>query len=191
MSKVSVFKFKINNIVEKTELIDTIISEYLNKNGFNYNSNEKCYMIGNPSEADANKNMALNIASTLERHALDLNPTSVSHLSRVYTNIHQCLEYEILGNQLIIKAYTFNAFSSIKAYIHSSINTNMAGKEYYHNLQTELFNELEKNNITLVSVESEKVVDTSNKKLIKKTILFVLPVIIIFTIITIIAYLSS
>lgn len=182
MSKKSVFKFNINNIQEKKEIIDTIIGNYLSENGFNYNSDENCYIIGNPSEEDANKNMSINVASTL---------VYGSHLSTLYTNIHQCLEYEIVGNQLVIKAYTLNAFSNIKAYIHSNVNTNMAGKEYYNNLQKELFSKLKEKNIVLENIEVEKVTDGSGSKLFKKTLLWTLPVIILFAIITIIAYCSS
>lgn len=187
MSKKSVFKFNINNIPEARTTIDTIIGNYLKQNGFNYNNDEKCYIIGTPSEEDANKNMAVNIASTLESNILGIKP----NLMTIYANIHQCLEYEIVGNQLVIKAYILNAFSNSKLYIHSNINTNMAGKEYYKNLQTDLFTKLQEKNIILVSTETEKVVDGSNSKLFKKTILCVLPVIILFTIITIIAYCSS
>ena len=191
MSKKSVFKFNINNMKDSKEIIDTIISSYLRENGFNYNSNENCYIIGNPSEEDANKNMAINVASTLERSVKGLNPTSAAHLSTLYTNIHPCLEYEIVGNKLVIKAYTLNAFSNMKAYIHSNVNTNMAGKEYYNNLQEELFSKLKEKNIILENIEIEKVTDGSGSKLFKKTLLFTLPVILLFAVITIIAYCSS
>ena len=191
MSKKSVFKFNISNMQEKKEIIDTIISNYLSENGFNYNSNENCYIIGTVSEAEADKNMAINVATTLRRQSAGLNATGGAHLSTLYTNIHQCLEYEIVGNELVIKAYTLNAFSNIKAYIHSSVNTNMAGKEYYNHLQKELFSKLKEKNIILENIEVEKVTDGSGSKLFKKTLLFALPVIILFTIITIIAYCSS
>ena len=186
MSKKSVFKFNINNMQDRREIIDTIISNYLSENGFNYNSNENCYIIGNPSEEDANKNMAINVFSTLERSAMGLDPKSHT----LYANIHPCLEYEIVGNQLVIKAYTLNAFSNIKAYIHSNVNTNMAGKEYYNNLQEELFSKLKEKNIILENIEVEKVTDGSGAKLFKKTLLFTLPVILLFAVITIIAYCS-
>ena len=192
MSKKSVFKFNINNVQEKKEIIDTIISNYLSDNGFNYNSNEKCYIIGTVSEAEADKNMAINIMNAaVQKHAYDLDPTSAARLARLHSNIHQCLEYEILGNQLVIKAYTLNAFSNIKAYIHSNVNTNMAGKEYYDHLQKELFSKLKEKNIILQSIEAEKVVDGSGSKLFKKTLLWTLPFIVLFTIIIIIAYCSS
>lgn len=191
MSKKSVFKFNISNMQEKKEIIDTIIGNYLSENGFDYNSNENCYIIGTVSEAEADKNMAINVATTLGRQAAGLDPTGGAHLSTLYTNIHQCLEYEIVGNELVIKAYTLNAFSNIKAYIHSNVNTNMAGKEYYNHLQKELFSKLKEKNIILENIEVEKVTDGSGSKLFKKTLLFTLPVIIVFAIITIIAYCSS
>lgn len=180
MSKKSVFKFNISNTQETKKTIDNIIGNYLEQNEFNYNNNEKCYIIGTPSEKDANLNMADNILTSMQSHA-----------TVRYTNQHQCLEYEIVGTQLIIKAYILNAFSNYKLYIHSNINSNMECKEYYNNLQTELFDELQQEGIILTSIETEKVVDGSISKLLKKTLLFVLPIIILFTIITIIAYYSS
>ena len=192
MSKKSVFKFNINNMQENKEVINNIINNYLSENEFNYNSDEKCYVIGTISEEDANKNMTVNVMNAaIQKHVFNLDPTSAAHLSNVYSNIHPCLEYEVVGNQLVIKAYTLNAFSNIKAYIHLSANTNMAGREYYNNLQKELFSKLKEKNIILQNIETEKVVDGSGAKLFKKTLLWTLPFVVLFTIITIIAYCSS
>lgn len=184
MSTKSIFKFIIRDVEKTKEIIDSIIVNYLEQNNFSYNNNEKCYIIGNPSEKDANINMAASIVSSI--------PSIVSnHGLVIYSNLHQCFEYEIIGNQLIIRACVLNAFSNIKAYIHSKVNSNMAGREYYNNLQTKLFNELKQNNIILSSIETEKVKDGSTSKLLRKMFLIVVPIIILFTIITICAYYSS
>jgi hypothetical protein len=161
--------------------IEAIIGNYLKQNGFNYNNNEKCYIIGTPSEKDANIDMVTHVVENMHSHIM----------MTTYPDMYQCLEYEIEGNQLIIKAYILNAFSNVKLDIYSNVNSNLECKEYYNNLQTELFNKLQHEGIVLASIETEKVVDGSNLKLFKKTLLFVLPVIILFTIITIIAYCSS
>lgn len=184
MSKVSVFKFNISQI-PNYNIINSIIANYLNENGFSYNYNEQCYMIGEASEKKANEHMVSEIVGAMYDMSRGIN--------HIYNNpnVHPCLEYKIDGNQLIVKAYTLEAFANIKAYIHSSINTNMAGKEYYNNLKSSLFNKLQQNNIELVSTETEKVKDKSSSKLLKKLIIILLPVIVLFTFITLFAYLSA
>lgn len=180
MSKKSIFKFIIKDVANTKKIIDSIIVNYLEENNFSYNNNEKCYIIGNLSEKDANINMAASIVSNIQPYFIV-----------TYPNLHQCFEYQIIENKLIIKAYILNAFSNSKAYIHSKVNSNMAGKEYYNNLQARLFNELKKNNILLSSIEIEKVKDGSTSKLLKKMLLIELPVIILFIIIAIYTYYSS
>lgn len=180
MSKKSIFKFIIKDVEKTKEIIDSIIVNYLKQNNFSYNNNEKCYIIGNPSEKDANINMAASIVSNIQPYFVV-----------TYPNLHQCFEYEIIGNQLIIKACILNVFSNSKSYIHSKANSNMVGREYYNNLQTKLFNELKQNNIILSSIEIEKVKDGSTSKLLRKMLLIVVPFIILFTIIVIYAYYSS
>lgn len=180
MSKKSIFKFIIRDDEKTKEMIDSIIVNYLEQNNFRYNNNEKCYIIGNPSEKDANIDMAATIVSNIQPYFIV-----------TYPHLHQCFEYEIIGNQLIIKACILNDFSNIKAYIHSKVNSNMAGGEYYNNLQTELFNELKQNNIILSSIEIEKIKDGSTLKILRKMLLIIVPFIILFSIITIYAYYSS
>ncbi len=182
MSKVSVFKFNINQIVDYSR-INSIIENYLNENGFSYNPNEQCYMIGEASEQQANENMAVEVIGTM---AIGLHNLYYAH-----ANIHPCLTYKIEGNQLIIKAYTLNAFANVKAYIHSNINTNNAGKEYYNHLKANLFNELQQNNIQLIRTEIEKVEDGSSSNLLKKIVIIILPIIILFGLLALFSYLSA
>ena len=181
MSKVSVFKFNISQITDYT-IINSIVTNYLTENGFSYNSNEQCYMIGEASEEKANEHMAVEIIGTM---------AGVTRYGHVNPNIHPCLTYKIEESQLIIRAYTLNAFANVKSYIHSNINTNMAGKEYYNNLKSNLFNKLHQNNIQLISVETEKVKDESSSKLLKKLIRIILSIIILFVLIALFSYLST
>lgn len=184
MSEVSVFKFNISRVSDYT-IINSIITNYLNENGFYYNYNEQCFMIGEVSEQRANEHMALEIVGAM----YDMS-RGISHIY-VNPNIHPCLTYQIEGSQLIIKAYTLNDFANIKSYIHSNINTNAAGKEYYNNLKLNLFNKLYQNNIQLISTEKEKVKDKSSSKLFKKIVIIVLPIIILFGLIALFSYLST
>lgn len=180
MSKKSIFKFIITDVQKTKDIIDPIIVNYLEQNNFSFNNSEKCYIIGNPSEKDANINMVASIVSNIQPYYMI-----------TYPNLHPCFEYEIIGNQLIIKACILNAFSNVKGYIHSKVNSNMAGRQYYNSLQTKLFNELQQNNIILSSIETEKVKDGSTSKALRKIFIMMVPLIILFTIITIYAYYSS
>lgn len=181
MSKISVFKFNINQISDHN-IINSIIGNYLNNNGFSYNNDEKCYMVGTASEQEANLNVAKEIVVDMAMG----NP-----FIHNYGKFHPCFECKIENNQLIIKAYTLNAFAGIKSYIHSSVNTNMAGREYYNNLKTNLFNQLQQNNIQLISTETEKIKDKSSSKLLKKLIIIILPIIVLFGLIALFSYLSN
>ena len=107
MSKKSVFKFTINDTSKSKEIIDSIIMDYLKQNDFNYNDNEQCYIIGQPSELEANMNMAKSITYSMAYNE-----------QMIFSNLHRCFEYEIIGNQLIIKAYILNPFSNIPCILY-------------------------------------------------------------------------
>lgn len=179
MSKVSVFKFDISNVTDQN-VISSIIVDYLRKNGFNFNESEQFYIIDSP-EKQVEENIGAETVGTMGKEVNTLFDS----------RSNPCFSYQIVGNQLIIKAYTVNPLSGIKAYIHSNVNTNMAGKEYYNNLKTNLFTELQKYNVTLVSTEKEKVNDGSSSKLLKTVLYATIPIIIIFGIIALISYLST
>lgn len=181
MSKVSVFKFNISQISDHN-IINSIIGNYLNNNGFKYNNDEKCYMVGTTSEQESNLNVAKEIVVDMAMG----NP-----FMHNYAKVNPCFECKIENNQLIIKAYTLNAFAGIKSYIHSSVNTNIAGREYYNNLKVNLFNQLQQHNIQLISTETEKIKDNSSSKLLKKISIIILPVIILFGVIALFSYLSN
>ena len=67
----------------------------------------------------------------------------------------------------------------------------MAGREYYNNLKSNLFNQLQQNNIQLISTETEKIKDKSSSKLLKKIIIIILPIIVLFGLIALFSYLSN
>lgn len=184
MSKKSVFMFNVNVANEKlNDEIKLIIDSYLKEENFLYNNAEKCFVTGDLSKEetkDANINMVTNIVFGIQ-----------PYYKIRYANLHRCFEYEISGNQLIIKAFILNAFSNIKQYIHSSINSSIAGKEYYKDLQTRLFKVLSTHDITLQSIKTEKVKDKGSLNLLKKTLLLIIPIIVLFTIIVIISYYSN
>ncbi len=182
MSKLSVFKFDISLGTSYND-INLIINNYLNDSGFIYNYNAQCYVVGEISEKKANDHMALEMADALYDNAI-----GISHIY-VNQNLHPCLSYSIDKNQLIIRAYILNDFANIKNYIHSNVNTNAAGKEYYNDLKENLFDKLQQNNVNLVSVETEKVKDGSSTKLLKKIIIIILPIIVFFGLMALISYL--
>ena len=117
--------------------------------------------------------------------SLILNKVIILEKNHPFEN---CLSYEVINDELIIKAFIRHSGSDTKQYIHVSYNTLQIAKEFYNQLQQNLFNILNENNIILKSTNSEKVKDDSTKRIIKLIILLEIPVIIIFTIITLIAY---
>lgn len=171
MSKKSVFKFTIGGTENSKEVIDLIITKYLEKRGFIWDKDNECYMIGYLSEEEANISVARKVVTAISQSARSGYTNSVAPVDPITSN--PCFEYEIVGNNLIIKACVLNPFSSIKSYIHVRINTWPDGIEYYDDLQNELFKELEQNNVILSSVETEKVKDGSTLKALKKAILIV------------------
>lgn len=177
MSKKSVFKFDFKN--EKKEIVESIIISYLERNQFVYNDNANCYVIGNLSEKDIKMDMATTMVSNIQPYYV------------VNYNFRRCFEYEILDNQLIIKACILNTFTNGKTYIHSNINSTMEAREYYKDLKYNLFKSLEENIAKLSSIEIEKVKDGSTSKLIKFVLSIIIPIIIVFTIITIYVYCTT
>ena len=179
MSKVSVFKFNTNGVSK--EVIEKIIKEYLGMRGFAYNYEHNCYMVRTADESLAN-------ASTTTDQIMGkyVNATNLQVVNSV-----SCFSYYFTNDQLVITAYVYNSFSGIKSYIQPGINTIYAAKLYYNDIYNNLFIILNNNNIILVSSEKEKIKDGSGANLVKKTVIIIIPVIIVFAVIAIIAYLKS
>ncbi len=151
MSKISVFKFKIND----KDLANKIVTDFIKSEDYEYSTKEQFF------------------------------------IGESFGNFEKCLKIEIADDELIIKAFTRNTLTNLKAYIHIPINTSYFGKVFYKELQDNLFSELQNNNINLISIEKEKVKDDGNKNLIKGVLLLVVPFIIIWTILVLIIYFST
>lgn len=131
------------------------------------------------------------ITNYLNENQFEITSDNSTYLSGLYANFYWCLEYEITENQLVIKAYIVNANSGMKGHIHSKTNTNAIGKEFYDNIKKELFSKLNEVNIVLEDIETEKATDGTGKNMLKLIVSISLPFIILFAIITMIAYYSS
>lgn len=162
MSKISVFKFNINNYNsnENSNIIHNIIGEYLGSRGFYYNQEKRCYMTGQPTSTA--KNIAVNIGMAVSSAALTGGTRVVGVQS-----LQRGFEFQINGNQLIIKAYLIDSKFDAKHFIHSTFNNSNAAIYYYSDIKQNLFKKLEANNIIYVSKEVEKINDGSGKKYLK------------------------
>lgn len=164
MSKISVFKFNINNYNsnDSTNIIHKIIGEYLGTRGFHYEQESNSYRTGNPSQQNFNKNMATAVGTALTSAALTGGTRAVTVRS-----IDRGFEFQIKGNELLIKAYLIDNMYNSKSYIHSAFNNTNAAPYYYGDLKNNLFKKLKESNIVHVSTEVEKINDGSNKKYLK------------------------
>lgn len=127
----------------------------------------------------------------LENEEYEFNENYQCFIGGEWGNFAKCLKYEIVNDELIIKAFTENVVTGIKNYIHIPINTSVFGRNYYDELQNNLFKILNDNNISLISTTKEKVKDNGYKNLIKMLLIVEIPIIIIITIITLIVYFST
>ena len=98
MGKVSVFKFNINGDEQKINMVKQIIANYLNSRKFFYNNEKLCYTTGEPTKQDLSRDKVENVVSTVASMALG---STFIHIKK---RIQHGFEFEINGNQLIIKA---------------------------------------------------------------------------------------
>lgn len=172
MSKVSVFRFKINN-TEEIDKINQIIDNYLNARRMFYDNEKQCYMTAKPTKQDNIKNAALSTGVSVVASVLTGGVAVFS-----YNAIQHGFEYQINGNELVIKAYLI--VKNAKKFIHSIFNNSQAGARYYGDLQGTLFKELKNNNVLLTSKEVEKINDGSEFKTVRNILIYFLVLIIIF-----------
>ncbi len=156
MSKKSVFKFNIGNS-NKEELVKKLINNYLNENGFVFDSEKQCYLTNQSGIAMA----PTQIVNDLPRD-IEVGYTSTWGF-----------QYNISNNYLTIKAFTNLYNPNIKFlnsndtnFIHAKINKSPAGAQYYENIKNNLFQELSNNDIELLSEEIEKINDGSSIRFI-------------------------
>ena len=108
------------------------------------------------------------------------------YVKQINKNTLHAFEFQIGGNQLVIRAYTIDCRYNSKQYIHSSLIYGIGGPQYYNNLKNVLFKKLKENNINLVSTGAEKTNDGSKSALsitIKMILIYVV-VMILFLLIT-------
>lgn len=173
MSKVSVFKFSLNG--QSNENINNIIQNYINSRGLYYNQEKRCYLTGRPS--NTTKDVAISAGLSAAATVLSGGTTVI-----VKNTLQRGFEYYFNGNELIIKAFIYNAKGDAKYIMHSVMNNSKAGAMYYADFKTNLLNSLQTNNVTLVSTETEKIKDGSEGRLAKKLIIIFLSMIAVVTI---------
>ncbi|MBQ6323912.1 MAG: hypothetical protein IJI22_03665 [Bacilli bacterium] len=167
MSKKSIFKFRLNNPEQESNIVNQIINNYLNSRGFFYNSEKSCYTTGTPTKEENISNAALSAGVSIAATAITGNAVGIS-----YNKIERGFEYKMNGNELIIKAYLITKNGT--SFIHSTFNNSQAGAIYYGDLKNNLFKQLANNNIQLASKEVEKINDGSEGKVVKVLLLYFL-----------------
>ena len=144
MATKSVFTFKIENEKNKDK-IDKTIKEFLNARAFEYNYEKKIYV---------------RMPGKINKTAYAVTAAAGAVLGQgVYIQSFPFgFEYEIIENQLIIKAYLVSKDLKRSKYIHSKLNNTQVANNYYNDLKGNLFPELEKYS-ELNSTETEKIKD--------------------------------
>lgn len=108
-----------------------------------------------------------------------------------YCNGTSCLEYSILAEMLIIRAYTLHGIYGVKWAVHSSFNNDDYGRSYYSLLKNELFTELERNGIPLINVKSETSKDGTTSTMVKTILWMSLVAVIVCGTFALISYLKT
>ena len=173
MSKISVFKFNLNG--QNKDNIENIILNYLSSRGFYFNQEKQFYVTGKP--ADTANNVAASIALSAATSILTGSARGVA-----ITGVQRGFEYKFEEDNLIIKAYLYNAKYGSKNMIHSTLNNSQMGTLYNADLKNSLFQNLKDSYVTLMNTEAETVNDGSGKKL-AKTLLMIFGITILAIII--------
>ena len=113
MSRVSLFKFNFNGNEQILSIIKQIIDNYLNSRGFFYNGEKSCYITGRLTKR-------LKSVKSIFWHA---------------DKIKYGFEYQISGNELIIKAHTIDWLVDRKRCIHLMLNKFDVGRYFYSDLK--------------------------------------------------------
>lgn len=168
MSKISIFKYNLNG--QNSDNITNIILEYLSSRGFIFDQEKNFYVTGKPNNTanDIATSVGLSVAASLVTGG-----TAIT-----IVGIQRGFEFYINGNDLIIKAYLYNAKNKSKQMIHSTFNNSRAAALYYVDLKNALFNRLKESNITLMNTEEEHVNDGSGLRTVK-TIFTVFGIIVV------------
>ena len=133
MGKISVFKFRLGDSADENE-VKALIESYLASRGLNFDSVANVYTTGAPTKEENMKNLAKSVAVSLASAAIG------GTFGHVYSKIEHCLEYQLAGNELVIKAYL--NVKGKKHFIHSTFNNSPAGSNYYSDLRNVMFKAL-------------------------------------------------
>ena len=156
MSKLSVFKFKLNG--QNADNITYMINNYLTSRGFVFNQEANAYLTQRPN--DTAKNMAASAGLSAVASIATGSATAIA----IYS-FQKGFEFNIIGDDLIIKCYIYNQKYKSKNPIHITYNNSQAGSLYISDLKHSLFEELKNSNVTLMKTESEKINDGSSKRI--------------------------
>lgn len=166
MATKSVFTFEFKKS-ESRDKIEKRIKEYLYERNFEYNCEKKCY---------------IKIPGKINKAAYAATAVAGAALGKVVlvSSFPFGFEYEINENKLIIKAYLLSSDFKRSKFIHSRLNNSQVANNYYDDLKSELFSDLEED-LILTNTEKEKLEDkTENKIRIVAFIIFILCGLILF-----------
>ena len=171
MSKMSVFKFSINNDQQTVSIINQIMNSYLGSRGFAYDSMLNCFATGNSTQRSDAANMALSVGASALTSAVT-GGTAIA-----FYNVRRGLEYYIDNNVLTIKAFLITKDG--RQMIHSVLNNSKAGAMYLGDLKGGLFKALRDNGISTYVTVTEQINDGSEAKALK-VIFIVFGIVILF-----------
>ncbi len=161
MSKVSVFKFRMNN--QNATLASNIVRKFTETRGMVFYPEMKCFLTGNPNMDNTAKDTALSVGASIAASALTGGAVGIA-----YNTILRGLECQIVGDELILKAFIYSPKSKMRSIIHSTMNNTQAGALYYGDLKANLFKELQSFNIVLIGSDTEKIHDGAEARVLKK-----------------------
>ena len=166
MSKISVFKFKLNG--QNSEMATAAINNYLNLKGFSYVQDTNSYETGKISPEEQAKDVAISTGLSVAATALTAG-VRVANIN----SVQKGFEYSIDGDTLTIKAYIISGKDRIKTVIHTPFKSSQQGNSYMTDLNNNLFKILEGYNITKDSTTEEYINDGSEKSIgLKLAIIF-------------------
>ncbi len=157
MSKVSVFKFNANG---QDQIINQIMSKYINTRGLVYEPEKGYYQTPVPGQGAQNREMLKAGAAAIGASVLAGVLSGGRAQVMVAPNMERrCFTYQITNGILVVKAFTTAYNNDFKNVVHSTFNSSPARAKYYGDLKNSLFKELEQYHVTYIGKESLKVND--------------------------------
>lgn len=172
MSKVSVFKFRLNG--QSQEIANNIVRKYVESRGMVFYQEMNCFLSGNPNTNNTAKDVALSAGLSAAASLATGGATTIA-----VSTLLKGLECQIVGDELLIKCFIYNPKGKLKNIIHSAFNNTQTGALYLGDLKANLFKELNAANIPLIKTETEKINDGAEGRVLKKVLLIFLIMILI------------